>query len=53
MWGVDKGLKDTVGKITVNKVDANGNLVYKTDGTTVETEDINVPLLDIPGSSVV
>ena len=45
LWGVDKGLKDTVGKITVNKVDANGNLVYKTDGTTVETEDINVPLL--------
>ena len=39
MWGVDKGLKDKVGHITVPKVDADGNPVSN------ETEQLYVPLL--------
>ena len=45
LWGVDKGLKDTVGKITVNKLDANGNPVDGNNDGITDTEDINVPLL--------
>ena len=47
MWGVDKGLKDEVGTIRVQKVDENGDLVFVVvNGDRMpDYENLSVPLL--------